>query len=330
MNNVLVTGASSFLGYHVAKRLNEQGIRPRVLELRESNLDPLNKLDVSRCEGHLEDPQALGAACADVDTVLHLAFKVSVGGGTKQLEEMREVNIGGTTVCWTRRPRRAWRASWSQAVRSRSESIVGPSRSTRPPTGPNTPSIFPTRRCAGRRNRRRSPRQGPGSPLSRSVRHLRWDPTIPSAPLRTSCSRRSSAASCALRCRWGLAVWMSGTLRTARYWPLSAGIPDSGICSAVTTSWRASCSNRRRLSLAFVPRDSIRRGCSSTPSWARSRSSASSGENHAPVTRDVLQIIGRYAWYDTSRARAELGWEPRPLQQTLEDTIRWLRDSCSA
>ena len=60
MNNVLVTGASSFLGYHVAKRLNEQGIRPRVLELRDSNLDPLNKLDVIRCEGHLEDPQALG------------------------------------------------------------------------------------------------------------------------------------------------------------------------------------------------------------------------------------------------------------------------------
>ena len=50
----------------------------------------------------------------------------------------------------------------------------------------------------------------------------------------------------------------------------------------------------------------------------------------APVTRDVLQIIGRYAWYDTSRARAELGWEPRPLQQTLEDTIRWLRERATS
>ena len=43
MNRVLVTGASSFLGYHVAKRLNEQGIRPRVLELQDSKLDPLKK-----------------------------------------------------------------------------------------------------------------------------------------------------------------------------------------------------------------------------------------------------------------------------------------------
>ena len=45
----------------------------------------------------------------------------------------------------------------------------------------------------------------------------------------------------------------------------------------------------------------------------------------APVTRGVLQIIGRYAWYDTTRARTELGWSARPLRQTLEDTIGWLR-----
>jgi dihydroflavonol-4-reductase len=47
----------------------------------------------------------------------------------------------------------------------------------------------------------------------------------------------------------------------------------------------------------------------------------------AAITPEVLDLVGRYAWYDTSRARTELGWEPRPLQQTLEDTIRWLRAS---
>jgi dihydroflavonol-4-reductase len=44
-----------------------------------------------------------------------------------------------------------------------------------------------------------------------------------------------------------------------------------------------------------------------------------------PITRDVLQILGRYAWYDTSKSRTELGWTPRPLQETLTDTIGWLR-----
>ena len=45
-----------------------------------------------------------------------------------------------------------------------------------------------------------------------------------------------------------------------------------------------------------------------------------------PVTRSVLQIVHRYAWYDTMLARTELGWVRRPLRQTLEDTIHWLRE----
>ena len=93
MKTVLVTGASSFLGYHVARRLNEHGIRPRVLELADSKREPLATLDVSECEGHLEDPRALSAACDGADTLLHLAFRVSVGGGAALLEEMRRINV---------------------------------------------------------------------------------------------------------------------------------------------------------------------------------------------------------------------------------------------
>jgi dihydroflavonol-4-reductase len=47
----------------------------------------------------------------------------------------------------------------------------------------------------------------------------------------------------------------------------------------------------------------------------------------APLTREVLQIVGRYAWYNTAKARRELGWTPRPLERTLEDTIAWLRSA---
>ena len=77
----LVTGATSFLGYHVVRRLNASGLRPRVLERRDAATGILERLDVDRRHGHLEDPGAVRAACAGVDTLLHLAFKVSVGGG---------------------------------------------------------------------------------------------------------------------------------------------------------------------------------------------------------------------------------------------------------
>ena len=50
----------------------------------------------------------------------------------------------------------------------------------------------------------------------------------------------------------------------------------------------------------------------------------------APVTREVLQVIGRYSWYDTAKARRELGWSSRPLRETLTDTIGWLRNQRSS
>ena len=55
MTTLLVTGASSFLGYHVVKRLNQSGLRPRVLERPGSDLAVLDRVDVERCAGSLGD-----------------------------------------------------------------------------------------------------------------------------------------------------------------------------------------------------------------------------------------------------------------------------------
>ena len=44
------------------------------------------------------------------------------------------------------------------------------------------------------------------------------------------------------------------------------------------------------------------------------------------VTRELLaDMAGDTFLYDHSRARAELGWQPRPLEQTLRDTMDWIR-----
>jgi dihydroflavonol-4-reductase len=53
------------------------------------------------------------------------------------------------------------------------------------------------------------------------------------------------------------------------------------------------------------------------------------GGNPPKISRSLLKLWGQYAWYDTSRARAELGWEPRPLRETLNDTINWFRENQS-
>jgi dihydroflavonol-4-reductase len=50
----------------------------------------------------------------------------------------------------------------------------------------------------------------------------------------------------------------------------------------------------------------------------------------AKASLRLLELWGRYAWYDAGRARTELGWQPRPLDETLADTIRWMRDNPQA
>ena len=96
MNSILVTGASSFLGYHVVKRLNAESIRPRVLEPRGADVTVLDRLDVERCAGHLHDAESMRAACAGAETLLHLSFKVGLAADARGLAEMRAINVDGT------------------------------------------------------------------------------------------------------------------------------------------------------------------------------------------------------------------------------------------
>jgi dihydroflavonol-4-reductase len=45
----------------------------------------------------------------------------------------------------------------------------------------------------------------------------------------------------------------------------------------------------------------------------------------APLDRARVETMGNYFFYDNSRARSELGWSGRPLEDSLRDTVAWLR-----
>jgi dihydroflavonol-4-reductase len=45
------------------------------------------------------------------------------------------------------------------------------------------------------------------------------------------------------------------------------------------------------------------------------------------VTRDLVAGVGRYQWYSGAKARAELGYNPLSLEQSLRDAYIWYRDN---
>lgn len=92
--NALVTGASGFLGSHVARLLVERGDRVRVLLRASSDARAVSGLAVERVTGDLRDPASLERALAGVDTVWHVAADYRLWAAHP--EEIYDSNVGGT------------------------------------------------------------------------------------------------------------------------------------------------------------------------------------------------------------------------------------------
>jgi len=90
---IFITGATGFIGSHLAARLMSEGNKLRCLARQTSNLDFLNDLGVSITIADISDKNALRQALEGVDLVYHTAAVVGEWLSEKQV---REVNIKGT------------------------------------------------------------------------------------------------------------------------------------------------------------------------------------------------------------------------------------------
>ncbi len=89
---VLVTGASGFLGSHVATQLKARGDSVRCLVRKSSNTSFLDKLGVELAFGAIDQHDTLPAAVTGVDAIIHCAGLVKA----RDAEEFDSVNHKGT------------------------------------------------------------------------------------------------------------------------------------------------------------------------------------------------------------------------------------------
>src|SRR5271170_1738960 len=90
----LVTGATGFLGSHVARQLVAAGHSVRVLVRRSSNLQSLDGLAVEGVEGDLCDMSSLDRAMKGVRRVFHVAADYRLW--TNNPDEIYNTNVQGT------------------------------------------------------------------------------------------------------------------------------------------------------------------------------------------------------------------------------------------
>jgi dihydroflavonol-4-reductase len=94
MTTTLVTGASGFVGSHVARQLVAAGLSVRILARPGSNLRALDGLPVERFEGDLRDAPSLARAMKGVRRVFHLAADYRLWA--RDPDEIYRSNVDGT------------------------------------------------------------------------------------------------------------------------------------------------------------------------------------------------------------------------------------------
>jgi dihydroflavonol-4-reductase len=90
----LVTGATGFIGSHIARKLVERGERVRVLIRKTSKTTNIDGLDVERVYGDVLDGESIKVAIKGCDTLYHVAGLVS--SKKAHYKKMSDINVNGT------------------------------------------------------------------------------------------------------------------------------------------------------------------------------------------------------------------------------------------
>jgi dihydroflavonol-4-reductase len=91
---VFITGATGFVGAHVARRYAAEGASLRVLTRRTSRLDALAGLDAETVVGDLREPASLRSAIEGCDALVHVAADYRLW--VRDPQEMYAANVDGT------------------------------------------------------------------------------------------------------------------------------------------------------------------------------------------------------------------------------------------
>ncbi len=331
MNTVLVTGPAGFLGHHVIQQLNANGIRPRVLlppDIDDSlpKVRALQQQNVEIISGDIDNPAALQNACNGVDTVLHLHFEITLGSDAQARQALHEENVQGTRNLLDA----ATKANVSRMVISSSALTIGlhHEAETLNENADWMQYAFTLPYAQSRREAEQMAlsQAGPDRPQIVVVNPsftLGPDDWISAPANRLVMAMTKPGFRLTAPIGFGVLDvrdYADGVIRAAKH-----GKPGQRYILSGDNLTPRQLAHAVAKAVGNEPANSFfsLRGWMVYPLVVLVELFSKLRGRPAPVSRNILELWGRYAWYDTSLSRNELGWKPRPLQETLRDTIAW-------
>jgi dihydroflavonol-4-reductase len=321
---VVVTGGTGYVGSHAIAALAKAGHQIRVLARSPDRvpaaLVPLGVDRVETVTGDVTDPVAVERALEGADAVLHAASVFSMDA--RKADEMRSVNVRGTDVVLGS----AHRLGLDPIVYVSSElallppaegEVLTPDSPVKRPSWPYCRSKADAELVARRY-------QDQGAPVVSVMPAAVWGPQDPHF------GEGVTRATNVLKRRYPIV--MPGGMHIADIRDVAA------VLAAVTTPGRRARSYMVAGHYISMP-DLIRTlaGLSGRripfatfPAWFLAAFGRAADvlqrrvRTRLPWDAEGIWVMNCAARCDDSKTRGELGLEPRPLQETLADTVRWL------
>ncbi len=311
---VAITGATGFIGHHLAMRLARCGARITALVRAQSRTDHLRAAGIDCIIAPLDQPDAMSRAARDADIFFHLAGAVDFGSDH---EHCRRVNVDGTA--------NALRAARDAGVRRfiHASSIVAVGANRRPePLDESAAWNLGDYRVPYATTKRQAEEIAIGA--DRSIESIVVNPACVVGPDDFAQSEFGTVCKRFWRGRMpfhsGRGNNFADVRDVAEGMMLAAQKGRAGeryILAGENVSYAeffrllALVDGRRRLRMR-LPLFVARLSAAIAEKFARRN-------KRSYLTRAQARLLGLWFFFDCSKAKRELGYRPRPLIDTLAD-----------
>jgi dihydroflavonol-4-reductase len=321
MTKTLVTGGTGFVGLHVARELARRGDELRLLVREQSKLEPLEDLEFERVIGDVTDRDSVRKAVKGVERVFHVAGTTSMRSRAR--DRVFEVNVEGTRNVMEE----ALRAGVVRAVLTSSSSAVG---AARPGETIDESQPFTVGRLGiAYINSKHEAELVSMRVAAKGLGLVIVNPSFVLGPWDPNPSGTSNALVRRLLLR-RIPGYLDGAINIVDIRDVARG--------HVLADERGEDGERylltgRNFTLQRLFADLSRIADVPPPPVRMQGRLVVAGVSamelmglRLPTSVDEVRSGTQWFTYRNAKAREKLGWEPRPHEETLEETVRWQRD----
>ena len=316
MGKTLVTGGSGFIGSHLVRALAARGDELRLLARRGSSLDHLEDLEFERVTGDITDRRAVRRAMKDAERVFHVAGSTSMRSGDR--EQVFEVNVTGTRNV----VEEARQAGVEQVVHTSSAGAIGPARPGG--TADENQAFAAGHLGIAYVNSKHEAEVEAIRAAAHGLALVIVNPTFVLGPDDPSGTSNSLVKRVMLR---QIPFYVDGGLNIVDVRDVAKGHLQAAakgkpgeryILGGRNFTLGRLFADVGRISGVPPPPVKVSPRLTNTAVGAARRLGFP-----VPVSEDELRSAEQWWTYRSTKAKKELGFKPRPHEETLEDTVHW-------